>query len=154
MKLITTLATLLIFLSTANARLINVASNIQADSDLSADDTYFIVDKDLGRAAIKISFSSDDFDDSESYDEQIFVVQGLYFDKHIGKRGSVVYKSNSKVTICAEAKRTLGIFPRLKETGNCKIQLDQRTNTIDNGWEVNEEKVYSLQMNIDESKAL
>ena len=83
---------------------------------------FFDHSKRKGTAAVVVRGVYDDFWYDDNWPNErfhYFDVEGLYFDRSIGKRGAVLYDHNGETIVCAH-RRFLG---GSKKTGNCILRV-------------------------------
>lgn len=129
----------------ASAVQIEVYSNVhnQSKHDVSIDNLGFVVNAELGRAAVEFLL----WDDSDSGDYKTIVqtVDDLYFDQ---ATGNVMYNN----TVCATTRvRRRVIFGRkvkVSKTGACKFNVIKDKVSIDDGFRIKRKNRISVYMNI------
>ena len=126
----------------ASAAQIEVYSNVhnQSKYDVYIDNLGFVVNAELGRAAVEFLLWDDSY-----YKTVVQTVDDLYFDQ---ATGNVMYNN----TVCATTRsRRRVIFGRkikVYKTGACKFNVIKDKVSVDNGLRIKRKNRISVYMNI------
>lgn len=117
---------------------VQVVKDLLVDGDEEFDSVEFVINRELGRAAVEITFAQD-YGDDYWYRTERVLIEGLSYDL---KAEQVVYNG----IVCAQRKTTLKIFSYLDETGNCLFEIDEYQILADDGWNIKKKNAISVKL--------